>query len=253
MVKTEIAATRAGLDWSVYQHRYSQGEWRARIFRDLVLADVKAMCDRPSPVLLDIGCGHGFDNDADLQSSLAAAAGEYIGVEPDPDVTLSPMFTQSHRCMFEDAPILPGSVDVAFAVMVVEHLKTPEAFWGHVHEVLRPGGVFWAFTVDARHWFAKASLLAERINAKGLYFGLVYGRKPEQHYDNYPVHYRSNTPKQIESLTAQFSARDYINFGKIGQMDHYLPRIVRPINHAVDRVMVRRGAPGGNLAIRVVK
>jgi hypothetical protein len=71
------------------------------------------------------GCGHGFDGDEALQRSIAQAAGAYLGIEPDESVMLGPYVTESHRCFFEDAPVQDGSIDVAFAVIVLEHLADP--------------------------------------------------------------------------------------------------------------------------------
>ena len=87
------------------------------IFRDMVQQDLQRRGSR-RPTVLDIGCGRGFDDDVKLQASLAACAERYIGVEPDVDADLAAHFSETHRCLFEDAPIAPGSVDLAFAVMV---------------------------------------------------------------------------------------------------------------------------------------
>ncbi len=96
-----------------YLERYRQGEWRATIFRDLILADAAR---RPGELtFLDIGCGRGFDDDLPLQQSLAARAGRYIGIEPDAAMAVGAHVSEVHRCLFEDAPIPSGSVDVAFA------------------------------------------------------------------------------------------------------------------------------------------
>src|SRR6185295_10956780 len=92
-------------DWQPFIDRFRRGEWRAPIFRDLILHDVGNLRDKPT--LLDIGCGKGFDNDIKLQQSLAAASGEYIGIEPDPDIPLGDYFTSSYRSLFEDAPLTP--------------------------------------------------------------------------------------------------------------------------------------------------
>jgi len=48
-------------------------------------------------------------------------------------------------------------IDIAFACMVQEHLTTPQLFFDRLCDCLKPGGIFWGFTVDARHPFVAAS------------------------------------------------------------------------------------------------
>jgi len=240
--------------WAPYLQRYASGEWRAPIFRDMVLADARALeHGRGKLSFLDIGCGGGFDGDARLQHSLARVAGEYIGVEPDEAIEVGDMFSATHRCFFEDADIADGSIDMAFAVMVLEHFENPEAFWEKVHKVLRKGGVFWGFTVDARHWFVSASLLTEKLRVKDMYLNLLHGKRGEERYENYEVYYRTNTPEQIQGLTQAFASTTVLNFRKVGQLDYYFPRSMRWLGRSVDRLALRMGWPGSVMAVRVEK
>lgn len=239
--------------WLPFIERYRSGEWRAVIFRDMVLEDIQRVAEFHGPVVLDIGCGRGFDDDARLQASLAAEASQYIGVEPDTTVKAAGHFSELHRCAFEAAPIAPDSIDVAFAVMVLEHLSSPADFWERLHRSLRPGGVFWGFTIDARNWFAKASLLTELIGIKNWYLNRLHGTRGEQRYENYGVHYLSNTPEQIAGYTKRFKSMDAINFHTHGQLDYYLPGPLRWVGRAMDNLIEARGWPGSILAVRLEK
>jgi len=215
---------------------------------------LNAIADAPScPRVLDIGCGLGFDDDLRLQTSIAAAAGAYVGVEPDPEIPLAPYFEETHRCYFEDAPLAPNSFQVAFAVMVLEHLTDPARFWSKVHEVLAPGGVFLGFTMDARHPFCRASVLAARLRVKDLYLDLLKGRRREGRYANYPVHYRTNTPERVRHFASAFSACEVFSFSRVGECDYYLPKALKPVGRALDRHAIRRGKPGSVLVMRTVK
>ena len=147
--------------------RYTAGEYRSAAFADVLLDEMANLGG--ALTVLDIGCGGGFDGDMPLQRRIGAAASRFIGVEPADDITPDPCFHEVHRCLLEQAPIVPGSVDLAYAVMVAEHVADPAAFMASVARVLRPGGVFWAFTIDARHWSAWASLVLERARLKGRY------------------------------------------------------------------------------------
>lgn len=240
--------------WAPYLQRYAGGEWRAPIFRDMVLADARALEDERGKLsFLDIGCGGGFDGDARLQHSLARVAGQYIGVEPDAAIDVGDMFSATHRCFFEDAQIEGDSIDMAFAVMVLEHFENPQAFWEKVHKVLRKGGVFWGFTVDARHWFVSASLLTEKLRIKDMYLNMLHGKRGEERYENYEVYYRTNTPEQIQGLTQSFSSTTILNFRKVGQLDYYFPQSLKWLGRTVDRIALRMDWPGSVMAVRVEK
>lgn len=240
--------------WAPYLQRYGNGEWRAPIFRDMILSDARRLAkERKNLTFLDIGCGGGFDSEPELQQSIASFAGQYIGIEPDTEIKLGNIFSATHRCFFEEASIEPCSVDIAFSVMVLEHIEFPEKFWRKVHEVLRPGGIFWGFTVDARHWFVSASVMSEKLHIKDWYLDRLHGKRGEQRYENYGVYYRSNTPQQIEKVTEMFASRTILNFNREGQMDFYIPKNLRGIGRALDRFALRMGWPGNLLSVRVEK
>lgn len=230
---------------------YQEGTYRDRILHDLILADARALGD--GLVFLDIGCGKGFDTDVPLQQSLVRAAGRYIGIEPDPAVTPGDYITDVRRCLFEDADLPPDSVHIAFAVMVLEHLRDPQPFWDKLHRVLAPGGVFWALTVDARHWFCTASTWADRLRLKNWYLSLLAGTRGKERYENYPVYYRCNTPAQVEHYARAFAAIDCLNLARPGQCDPLFPRLIRPLARRVEARSLRRGRPGVLLAIRAAK
>jgi len=240
--------------WQPYLQRYIDGEWRASIFRDMMLDDAKNL-ERQGRKLtfMDIGCGRGFDNDALLQRSIAQSSECYIGIEPDTTIDLESTFSLTHRCFFEDAAIDPESVDLAFAVMVLEHFSNPQIFWDKIHNVLKKGGVFWGFTVDARHWFVIASLLTEKLGIKEWYLDRLLGERGKERYESYSVYYRSNTPKQIKKLTSAFSSSVVLNFHRVGQMDYYLPKKLRCFGRYLDHIAVRFGFPGCIMAVRVEK
>jgi SAM-dependent methyltransferase len=239
------------MDDTAYQTRYRAGEWRDRIFHDMILDDARPAGN--GLTFLDIGCGRGFDGDVPLQQSIARVAGTFIGIEPDAGVQPGPYFSHVHACLFEDAPLAPASVDVAYAIMVLEHLAEPERFWNKLWDVLKEGGVFWGLTVDSRHWFCRYSRWFDRLQIKDLYLRFLLGRRGEERYENYPVYYRSNSPEQIEPHVRRFRGRAFHNFARVGQCNGYFPRLVRPLVTAHDRRALHRNRPGTLLAVRVQK
>ena len=111
--------------------------------------------------------GHRLRTRARLQRAVAAIArrpgGRYIGVEPTRR-SLGDHFDETHCTCSRTPPIEPNSVDLAFTVMVLEHLP-PAGVLGELQAALRRGGVFWTMTVDGRHPFARASRWADRADA----------------------------------------------------------------------------------------
>jgi SAM-dependent methyltransferase len=237
--------------WKSYQQRFRAGSWRAPIFRDMVLADIQAF--GPGATVLDIGCGHGFDGDERLQRSLAEAAGSYLGVEPDTAITPGAHVTHVYRTFFEEAPIPPRSIDVAFAVMVMEHLEHPQLFWDKLWDVLADGGVFWGFTMDKRHRFCRVSALSAKLKIKDLYLRFLRGERGTERYENYPVYYHCNSPAQISTFASAFSECEFVSFAQVGQLNYYVPSALRPISNCVDRWDMWLNRPGSLLAVRVVK
>jgi SAM-dependent methyltransferase len=220
----------------------------------MILADVRrleALNGRPR--VLDIGCGGGFDNDKNLQRSLAEHSLEYIGVEPDASIRLGDYFSSKYQCTFEQAPISADSIDIAFSVMVFEHFENPQLVWDKIHGILKKGGVFWAFTVDSRHWFVHASIMMDMLHLKDFYLNKLHGRRGDGRYENYKVFYRSNRPEQIEKMTHAFSSRLILNFYRVGQTNYYFPKKLRFVAKAYDRMAIRMGMPGSILAVRVEK
>ena len=204
------------MNWTPYLERYRSGRvYRDRLFHDMILDDARETCR--DLTILDIGCGRGFDGNVEFQESMARAARTFVGIEPDTAVTPGPYFHTVHRSFFEDAPIAPGSVDVAYAIMVLEHLADPQRFFDKVWEILKDGGVFWALTVDSRHWFCTFSRLFDRLHIKDLYLNVVLGARGKERYENYPTYYRCNSPAQVEPFVKRFHERDFCNLAASGK------------------------------------
>jgi SAM-dependent methyltransferase len=238
-------------DWSEYQDRYLRGEWRDRLFHEMILKDAD---ERGTGLtFLDIGCGRGFDTDVPLQESLIRHAGRYIGIEPDKAIEPNASMTEYHQCFLEDAPIPPGSVDMAFAVMVLEHVPEPKPFWDKLHEVLREGGVFWGFTVDARHPIALATRLMGRLKLKEAYLDRLHGKRGVERYEDYPVHYRTNTPEAVRGFGSSFRKVDLVPFARPGVWGGLLPRPLRPLAERYDRWAMAHDKATTLLAIRAEK
>jgi len=237
--------------WNAFLRRWEQGDYRASFFRDMVLTDVRRL--GPRPTVLDIGCGRGLDGEPALQRSLAEQSGAYVGIEPDPAIPAADWFTQVHRCRLEDAPLEPASIDVALAVFVIEHVRSPKTLFRKIFEVLVEGGVFWAFTIDARHVFALASLLAQGLRIKQWCIHHARDAGVRCDVEVYPTYYRANTPCAIRRYSAGFRSVRVMNLHQTGQFDAYLPRRAHPCSHGLDRLAALLRLPGPMLVARLEK
>jgi SAM-dependent methyltransferase len=236
--------------WGEFIERFQSGAWRAPIFRDMVLHDVKA-CG-PSASVLDIGCGRGFDDEPRLQEEISSCSARYIGIEPDVSILAPPACDEYHACQLEDARIAAQSIDVAFAVFVIEHIEEPARFFAAAHSILRPGGVFWGFTVDARSAYAKVSSAVQALTIKDRYLNFLFGARERRH-KNYPTYYAANTPARVATVANKFARVEAISLHHVGILDPVLPKLVCPLFRALDCATLTYGWPGANLAIRLVK
>lgn len=227
--------------------RYRDGKWRAPLFSDLVIGDIRSVGKNAD--VLDIGCGNGFDGSEKLQRAISMESHNFFGVEPDTKIVPPSCFTEVYSCSFEEAPLAAASIDVAYAAFVLEHVQRPDIFWKKLAHVLRPGGVFWGFTVDRRHYFAWASTFLKWIRLKDAYLELLHGNG---HYENYPTYYKCNSPRAGQYYARHFSEVRCWSWNRRGQLDAYAPRSLRPLSHLMDRVEIASGLPGSLLLVRAV-
>jgi SAM-dependent methyltransferase len=226
---------------------YQQGLWRALVWRDLILADVARLS---APVILDIGCGGGFDDDARIQHRISTAASLYVGVEPDPEARVADCFHEVHRGLLEDVALAPNSVDVAYAVSVLEHVEKPDLFFAALHRALRDGGVFWGFTMDGRHYFRFVSQALEFLGAKKWFLNRLHG---SNRYHNYRTVYRANMPGVLRNYLAPFARVELWSWGRIGQLQFYWPQTLHAFSRSLDRIQLRWHLPGSMLIVRAQK
>lgn len=241
---------QSDVPWAEYRQRFQRETWRTPLFFDMVARDLAA---RTQPTTMaDIGCGDGFDGEAKMQAELASRVQSYVGIEPDEMVSAPPCCDIVHRCLFEDAPLADGSIDVAVAMFVLEHLPDPQRFFDKLYAALSEGGVFWGFTVDARSYYAMASRVLESLRLKDGLLDRMFGGGDDR-YKNYPTTYLANSPRQIRRLTKSFATAEFLSLHRVGQLDCVVPRPLRFASRLIDRVALATGLPGANLVVRLTK
>jgi SAM-dependent methyltransferase len=178
---------------SSYNFRY-QGA-RSEIFADLVIEEC-ARTARPSRVL-DIGCGKGIELNLDLTRKIAKACDELYGIEPDTGIVPPEgVFTTYEHALMETSKVEPGSVNVAYSFMVMEHVQDPGAYMKAVYKALRPGGSYMFMTINANHYFALLAGTARSIRIDEMALRAIRGKAEVESY-HYPTAYKVNSPRSI--------------------------------------------------------
>lgn len=151
----------------------------------------------PGMTVLDIGCGRGeiapFPWEAKQKVRL-------IGLDVDPSAARRPALQRFVRVVRGRPWDVPdGSVDVALARYVLEHVDEPGEFLSNVRRVLKPSGAFLFLTPNARH----PAMWASRRLPIGLKRRLLARIGHAAEKDVFPTRYRMNTPGTLERLAAQ--------------------------------------------------
>lgn len=106
--------------------------------------------------ILDVGCGNGV-----FLLRAVAAGWTAVGVEPDPVAAVSAQASGLHvvNVTMEDFHA-DDAFDAVTASHVIEHVHDPQAFVEQLAKQLRPGGMVWLATPNAKslghRWFGQA-------------------------------------------------------------------------------------------------
>jgi SAM-dependent methyltransferase len=151
----------------------------------------------PDSVVLDIGCGRG---DGKLHDpvrirrdlcNLHDVCGRIIGIDPDPAAAMNPLVDEFRR--IQDPrhwPVESGSIDLACADYVVEHVDDVDAFFSECSRVLKPGGYLCLRTPNLLSYFGLISkAVPNRFHSKVV----TKLQDNRQKADVFPTRYRCNT------------------------------------------------------------
>lgn len=142
--------------------------------------------------VLDAGCGR--DGVLGLYAAHTSLA---LGLDSD-FASLREQRNAIHRAQatLEHIPCPAASFDLILCTWVVEHLPAPAVVFAEFARVLRPGGHLHIITPSAWNYL----ILANRLTPNSLRARLVerlYGRGQQ---DTFRVHYKANTPVQLNRL-----------------------------------------------------
>ena len=123
-----------------------------------VYHDLIAKAVEPGMTVLDVGCGRGALSPYPWHKHSNI---KLWGIDPDPTAAENPHL-ESFTLLTDDPnwQIPSGTVDLAIARYVLEHVVDPTAFFRNLSRVLKPGGKFLFLTPNRWHPAMIASHLA---------------------------------------------------------------------------------------------
>ncbi len=156
--------------------------------------------------VLDIGCGRGKDNEDPCSfrrqlCDLRGAGRTVIGIDVDVAGATNPLINEFRRIENVDAwPIETGTIDLAVANSVVEHVAHPDKFFAEARRVMKPGGVLCIRTYNVWNYVGIAArMIPNRMHARVT--GAVQGDRHED--DVFPTVYRCNTRRKLQRAMQQ--------------------------------------------------
>lgn len=160
--------------------------WDDSLFRSLVEQHINAQT-----VLLDLGAGAGLVRQMNFRGQVASV----VGIDPDPRVLDNPHLDEATVGLADSLPFGNASFDVVVADNVLEHLENPDAVFGEVARVLRPGGTFLFKTPNVHHYVPLIARLTPTA------FHRRYNRlRGRSWVDTFPTRYRANCRRDIVRL-----------------------------------------------------
>lgn len=179
--------------------RFRKAELRERFyppeFRGMYdrFSDVIHEHVRRGDVMLDAGCGSGrvfqYQFDAEQRPSLI------VGVDMTDEPAGNRNIDAAGRADLAALPFRDGTFDIAISSHVAEHLVQPEAVFGELARVLKPGGRLLILTPNRWHYVTISSALLPYS------FHRTYNswRGIDVH-DIFPTVYRANTARRMRAL-----------------------------------------------------
>jgi SAM-dependent methyltransferase len=160
-------------------------------------------------VALDIGCGRGTqaEDPVHIRRDLRILRGhcrKVIGIDVD-RVGAENQFIDEFRSIGPDLkwPVADGTVDLALADFVVEHVADPDGFFSEAARAVKPGGYLCIRTINVHSYLGIVSrAVPSRLHASTL----KRAQPVRQSQDVFPTVYRCNTRKR---LAAALTAHDF--------------------------------------------
>jgi len=208
----------------------------------------------PGGDVLNVGAG------ADLSGSLRPLLlrrPRMVGVDPDPALVGNPHVQERHRMTVEEfAADHAEEFDVVLSVFVLEHVERPEEFARACLRVLRPGGSWFALTLNVQHYFGGTVWALSRLHLAHPVLHLLKGDDVEEEH-HFPTRYRFNSQSAVRRhcSAAGFEAVEFRCYDAPDRYEWYLPGALRWFPGAYSRAAYTARLPGlmGHLSFRATK
>lgn len=219
-----------------------------------VFAKWVAEACEPGSTVLNIGAGV---NRSGPLLPLMRKSPYLVGVDPDEAIHSNQTLQERHRTSLQAfAPGHADEYDVTLAVYVLEHIEDPFGFTTACHRVLKPGGSFFALTLNVWQYFGALTRTLSRFRLSDPVLGMLKGNG-ELHSHHFPPEYRLNSIRTISRHleAAGFRSVEFRCFEATERYQWYLPGALRWFPPAYSRLAYRIGSPNmmGHLSLRAVK
>jgi SAM-dependent methyltransferase len=180
----------------------------------------------PHGDVLNVGAG------ADVSGSLRpllARRPRLVGVDPDVAIEDNPHLAEWHRTTIEDyACDHPERFDVVISIFVLEHVEHPAEFARACARVLRPGGSWYALTLNVHHYFGATTWALSRLHVAEPALRRLKGDQLV-HEHHFPTVYRFNSRSIIRHHcgSAGFTDISFHCYDAPGHYQWYFPQPFR--------------------------
>lgn len=161
----------------------------------------------PSSIVLDIGCGRGAygKDQIPVRRNLRILKGKVakvIGVDIDKDAAINPFIDEFHLIEGDGLPLDVESIDLCICDFVLEHIESPDHFFGQIHRVLKNGGYLCVRTPNLWGYpYIISRLVPDKYHARITEKVQGGGRQAE---DVFPTYYRCNSIFKLRNVLDKF-------------------------------------------------
>jgi SAM-dependent methyltransferase len=204
--------------------------------------------------VLNVGAG------ADVSGSLRpllARRPHLVGVDPDAAIEANRHLDEWHRTTVEDYAVdHPDHFDVVLSVFVLEHVEHPADFARACARVLRPGGSWFALTLNVHHYFGATTRALSRLHVADPVLHRLKGDELV-HEHHFPTVYRFNSRSLIRRHceTAGFTEVSFHCYDAPSRYQWYFPQSLQwfPPLYSRAAYAAHSAEAMGHLSFRAIK
>lgn len=203
--------------------------------------------------VLDVGAG---EHASGALRPLVHRGALLVGCDPDHAIEDNPTLAERHQLPVEElGPEHVGRYDVVLAVYVLEHVEDPAAFATACARLLRPGGSWFALTLNVHHYFGATARATQRLGIQQAVLHRMTGGAGA-HTHRFPTLYRFNSRATVARVceAAGFADVEFRVYDAPDRYAWYLRGPATRLPSAYSALAYRVGWPElmGHLTFRAV-